>query len=675
MPQTEIPVKELIRQTARAAKVPVELALAVAEQESDFFPGALGQEITEGAAKGQRAVGIFQLLPTTAADYGVDPFDAEQNIRGGVQYLADLMERHQGNTDAVLREYGGVVRDQTYVPAVTARLQRYLREEGGAPAALAARPPAAAIAGMMPRSTAAGDPVSLRPPAAQWMSSLPTPTTLLQDIAGGARAGAAKIVYGGGDLIRQGLAQLGADQVLPEWAGGGRIIDKPDVQAAMTAPASVAGSIGELAVETVPYAKAASLVTKGLSMAPIAARLVQAGVSPARARVVAASAAAAAQGAAAAGVATVEGDDPETAATLAAASPIAGELITSMAPVIRRTAVQKVMRLLERGQRGTITEERERTLAQAASDLIDLPLERTWRQQVRQLTRRAFAVPQVSIQAGLPLSARVNLQTALRGPFGRARVPIAPIEQALTDLKDDAMHLLPAGQGQSIGVEFNEGIAAAVDPLLAQLQKYRNAYGPAMPARQLHDLKSVWWKAVYGRAEKAGRQTMTGRELLTSAEKEARMRGAAAIAEAFEHHAPTIARLDEAFSHAISLRDIVAALETKSRTSSILSKPAQAAVAGVGGFAGFGAGSAVGHPYVGMGIGGWAARQLFRGIESPRWHLLPVKLRRNLAEAIANGQTEKVRRLMTPISITLFGDQDNLLRAQPAGAEAAGTTP
>lgn len=157
MPET-IPVKDLIRQAAKAAQVPVEVALAVAEQESEFFPGALGKPIPEGPAKGQRAIGVFQLLPSTAAQYAVDPFDPEQNIQGGIRYLADLFEKHQGNTDAVLREYGGVVRNQTYVPQVSARIQRYLQEaDPQAPPAAAAAVPAATSQGMpLPPSAPAG---------------------------------------------------------------------------------------------------------------------------------------------------------------------------------------------------------------------------------------------------------------------------------------------------------------------------------------------------------------------------------------------------------------------------------------------------------------------------------------------------------------------------------------
>src|SRR3990167_9771675 len=51
------------------------------------------------------------------------------------------------------------------------------------------------------------------------------------DVLGGLRSSAARTVYGGGDVLRR---VVGAD----------RIIDQPDVKAAMTAPPSAAGTAG-----------------------------------------------------------------------------------------------------------------------------------------------------------------------------------------------------------------------------------------------------------------------------------------------------------------------------------------------------------------------------------------------------------------------------------------------
>jgi hypothetical protein len=94
-------IRSAIADAARKQGVDPALALAVAMQESGFNPSAVNR------ASG--ATGLFQLMPGTAKSLGVDPTNPSQNIQGGIQLLHDMLQRHNGNVGAALKEYGGFV--------------------------------------------------------------------------------------------------------------------------------------------------------------------------------------------------------------------------------------------------------------------------------------------------------------------------------------------------------------------------------------------------------------------------------------------------------------------------------------------------------------------------------------------------------------------------------------
>ena len=58
------------------------------------------------AVSDKGALGMMQLMPETAKDYGVeDSFDVAQNIEAGVKYLKDLQKAYPGRQDLVLAAY------------------------------------------------------------------------------------------------------------------------------------------------------------------------------------------------------------------------------------------------------------------------------------------------------------------------------------------------------------------------------------------------------------------------------------------------------------------------------------------------------------------------------------------------------------------------------------------
>jgi soluble lytic murein transglycosylase-like protein len=49
------------------------------------------------------AIGLMQLMPSTARDYGADPTDPKQNVEAGTRYLRDLLVKYQHDDNQVSR--------------------------------------------------------------------------------------------------------------------------------------------------------------------------------------------------------------------------------------------------------------------------------------------------------------------------------------------------------------------------------------------------------------------------------------------------------------------------------------------------------------------------------------------------------------------------------------------
>jgi soluble lytic murein transglycosylase-like protein len=82
---------------ASAFRIPEELVDAVIQVESAWNPYALS---VKGAA------GLMQLMPETAMRFGVrDRFNIEENIRGGVAYLAWLIRLFHGDLRLAVAAY------------------------------------------------------------------------------------------------------------------------------------------------------------------------------------------------------------------------------------------------------------------------------------------------------------------------------------------------------------------------------------------------------------------------------------------------------------------------------------------------------------------------------------------------------------------------------------------
>ncbi len=87
----------IVQTYARRYNVPSDLIHSIIRAESSYDSRAVSPK---GAA------GLMQLMPATAAQYGVkDRFNPDENIEGGVKYLKDLIKLFNGKTDKVLAAY------------------------------------------------------------------------------------------------------------------------------------------------------------------------------------------------------------------------------------------------------------------------------------------------------------------------------------------------------------------------------------------------------------------------------------------------------------------------------------------------------------------------------------------------------------------------------------------
>jgi len=105
------------------------LVFAVIKWESDFHPECVSHA---------GAIGLMQLMPGTARGLGVNPWNVQENIKGGVQYLAEQLAEYRGRPNyeqciLALAAYNAgpnAVKRAGGVPNI-AETQRYVRKVAG----------------------------------------------------------------------------------------------------------------------------------------------------------------------------------------------------------------------------------------------------------------------------------------------------------------------------------------------------------------------------------------------------------------------------------------------------------------------------------------------------------------------------------------------------------------
>ncbi|WP_235068229.1 lytic transglycosylase domain-containing protein [Asticcacaulis sp. YBE204] len=109
----KVPYESAIQRAADTYGLSPDLLISVIRQESGFNPNAVSP---------RGAIGLMQLLPSTAAELGVDPYDPAANIMGGAAYLRRQLDRFDGRIDLALAAYNagaGAVARHKGVPPYT----------------------------------------------------------------------------------------------------------------------------------------------------------------------------------------------------------------------------------------------------------------------------------------------------------------------------------------------------------------------------------------------------------------------------------------------------------------------------------------------------------------------------------------------------------------------------
>lgn len=81
-------IKELIKKAAIKYDVNEKFVLAIAMSESG---------LNHNAVSNKGAIGVMQIIPSTASLLNINPNNLEQNIDGGVKYLRFLLNKYSGN--------------------------------------------------------------------------------------------------------------------------------------------------------------------------------------------------------------------------------------------------------------------------------------------------------------------------------------------------------------------------------------------------------------------------------------------------------------------------------------------------------------------------------------------------------------------------------------------------
>lgn len=134
--------------------VPVNVLMALAQQESSFNPTAVGQPTKYGRAKG-----LMQYIPSTAQAMGINPYDPVQSIDAAAKQLKTRLDQGYTMQEAISAHFGGDDRKQwgpktrAYGMEVLDKAQRFLDGTPASRPAQSSQQGAQPVPGALPTAT------------------------------------------------------------------------------------------------------------------------------------------------------------------------------------------------------------------------------------------------------------------------------------------------------------------------------------------------------------------------------------------------------------------------------------------------------------------------------------------------------------------------------------------
>jgi hypothetical protein len=460
--------------------------------------------------------------------------------------------------------------------------------------------PPAATRGMTAQSTEAGDPAA-GPTSPQEVPFASRAWDTIQDVGGGLLSSAARTVYGGGDILRRGL-------------GMERIIETPDVQAAMTPPESTAGRLASAGGDIAQFLSPASV-----GKYKTAWEMAKAGV-----------------------IGAAQSGDLATGGATAA--------LTGGFPVVGR-AVRHGVQGLRRGA--------ERTMAQSLD-----PTTRALKQEAATLAPQMLARGTRGSRESMLEAAEENVGVVgqkiqdlykMAGKAGET-VDGTLVRLAVRDAADG--YKMATASGKSVVIPGSESLVARLNAL----DQFIGKLGPKVNMADAGKLKSFWDDI----ADSAG---LFGSALAAAGEKasaRAFKRASDSFRQLLNNKDTTLAELNREFSFNKGLMDVLTATigRKQSQTGGLI--PAMMGSAGAAG--GFASGEGTLDRFEKAAIWGVAGRQFLKVFTSPRWRTsVTAPMKDKLARALASGENGRVvaamqaivQSLPADISLTIRGPASN----------------